>query len=117
MFDTFGNKVKINFTPETEKKELAGKIGEVFGKTTPSMMDFEIIGTLKEDVAINVHFEELEESFWFAEEVLEYINNGQGAEITLDGVDKKWTKRADDEWIEEDTIPQKNNNKWWQFWK
>lgn len=115
MFDTFGNRVKIKRTPETEEKGLADKIGEVYGQTTPSMMDFEIIGTLKEDVAINVHFEELGESFWFAEDLLDFINNGQGTEITLDGVDKKWTKGTNGEWIEENTNISKN--KWWKFWK
>ena len=115
MFDTFGNKVQIKRTPETEEKGLADKIGEIYGQTTPSIMDFEIIGTLKKDIAFNVHFEELNKSFWFAEELLEYIDNGEGAEITLDGIDKKWTKNASGEWIEEDTKPKKN--KWWEFWK
>ena len=45
MFDTFGNKVQIKRTPETEEKGLADKIGEIYGQTTPSIMDFEIIGT------------------------------------------------------------------------
>ena len=128
MFDTFGNKVRIKRTTETEEKGLADKEGEVYGQTTPSMMDFKVIGTLKEDVAINVHFEDLDESFWFAEELIEHLDNGQGAEITLDGIDKKWIKGENGEWIEEDTSPikrenkteqnQSNNNKdWWRFWK
>lgn len=114
MFDTFGNKVRIKRTSETEEKGLADKEGEVYGQTTPSMMDFEMIGTLTEDVAINVHFEDLGESFWFAEDLVERVDNGQGAEITLDGIDKKWTKGENDKWIEEDT---QKANKWWQFWK
>lgn len=48
MFDTFGNKVRIKRTIETEEKGLADKEGEVYGQTTPSMMDFEVIGTLTE---------------------------------------------------------------------
>ena len=55
------------------------------------MMDFKVIGTLTEDVAINVHFDDLNESFWFAKDLIEHIHNGQGAEIILDGIDKKWT--------------------------
>jgi len=117
MFDTFGNKVKIKTSPETEKKGLAGKVGEIFGQTTPSMMDFEIIGILKEDVAINVHLEELDESFWFAKDLLEHVDNGQGAEITLEGIDKKWIKGANGEWIEDESSPKRNNSKWWAFWK
>lgn len=114
MFDTFGNKVRIKRTSETEEKGLADREGEVYGQTTPSMMDFEIIGTLKEDFAINVHFDDLNESFWFAEDLIEQIDNGAGAEITLDEIDKKWTKGADGKWIEEIT---KKETKWWQFWK
>ena len=114
MFDTFGNKVRIKGTTETEEKGLAGKEGEVYGQTAPSMMDFEVIGTLTEDVAINVHFNDLDESFWFAEDLIEHIDNGQGAEITLDGIDKKWIKGENGDWIEEDT---QKENKWWQFWK
>jgi len=115
MFDTFGNKVQIKRTPETEKKGLAEKVGKIYGQTTPSLMDIEIIGTPKEDVAFNVHFEDLNESFWFAEDLLEYVDNGEGAVITLAGVDKKWTKNASGEWIEEDTKPKEK--KWWEFWK
>lgn len=114
MFKTFGNKVRIKRTPETEDKGLADKEGEVYGQTTPSMMEFEVIGTLTEDIAINVHFEELGESFWFAEDLIEHLDKGEGTEITLDGIDKKWTKRENEEWIEENT---KQENKWWQFWK
>ncbi len=128
MFDTFGNKVRIKRTTETEEKRLADKEGEVYGQTTPSMMDFEVIGTLIEDVAINVHFDDLNESFWFSEDLIEHIDNGAGAEITLDGIDIKWTKGENGDWIEEDTSPIKtegkpkqqssnNKNEWWKFWK
>ena len=107
MFNTFGNKVRIKQTPETEEKGFAIKEGEVYGQTIPSMMDLEIIGTLKEDLAINVHFDDLNQSFWFAEDLIEHIDNAQGTEIMLDEIDKKWTK--------EENI--KTENKWWQFWK
>lgn len=90
-------------------------------------MDFEIVGNLKEDFAINVYFDDLNDSFWFAEELIEHLDNGQGTEITLDGIDKKWTKGENGEWIEEDTSPtmvknkaeqsQSENKDWWKFWK
>jgi hypothetical protein len=63
MFDTFGNKVRIKRTIETEEKGLADKEGEVYGQTAPSMMGFEVIGTLKDDIAIKVHFDDLNQSF------------------------------------------------------
>jgi hypothetical protein len=131
MFNTFGNKVKIKISRETEEKGLAGKIGEVHGETTPSVMELEIVGTPSEDYAVNVYFDELEEAFWFDPHLLEYINNGQGSVITLDGVDKKWTKGKNGEWIEEDVersestsnvkkdeeIGKQHEKKWWEFWK
>lgn len=124
MFDSFGSKVKIKESPLTKEKGLAGKIGDVYGQTTPSMMDIEIIGTPKEDFAINVYFEDLKASYWFDAELLEIINDGKGAVINLDGVNKKWTKGQDGQWIEEDTTPttirptaQTTETKWWEFWK
>ena len=97
MFDTFGNKVKVKSSPLTEEKGLAGKVGEVYGQTTPSIMELEIIGKPKEDFAVNVHFDDLGQSFWFDEELLETIDDGEDATITLDGVDKKWTKGTNGE--------------------
>lgn len=129
MFDSFGNKVKIRDSPETQEKGLAGKIGEVRGQTTPSMMDFEIIGTPKDDFAVNVYFDDLDTSYWFDAELLETIDDGQGTVITLDGVNNKWTKGQNGEWIEEEITPtvtqptivrpeeKTTNKKWWEFWK
>jgi len=127
MFSTFGNKVMIKNSPQTVEKGLAGKIGVIFGETTPSMINFEIIGTPKEDYAISVHFDDLGESFWFDAELLEQIDAGEGTVMTLDGIPKKWTKGKKGEWIEEDTditqvqIKSTSNNsaaskKWWKFW-
>lgn len=80
------------------------------------MMDFEVIGILKEDIVFNVYFEETKESKWFAEQLLEEIDAGEGATITLDGVDKKWTKNSNNEWIEEN-IKNSLSKKWWQILK
>jgi hypothetical protein len=124
MFDTFGNKVRIKDAPLTKEKGLAGKIGEVYGQTTPSIMDIEVIGTPKDDFAVNVYFDDLKTSFWFDADLLETMDDGQGSVITLDGVNKKWTKGQNGQWIEEDTTPttyqsivQTTDKKWWNFWK
>ncbi len=117
MFDSFGNKVKIKNSADTDSKGLAGKIGDVYGQTTSSMMDFEIIGTPKEDVAVNVYFDDLKTSYWFDPDLLENIDDGQGAMITLDGVDKKWTKGQNGQWIEKNTNPTVTTKRWWEFWK
>ena len=31
-------------------------------------------------------------AFWFDESLIEQLDNGAGTEMTLDGIDKKWTK-------------------------
>ena len=113
MFNSFSDSVKIKSTPETIEKGLAGKTGEIHGETTPSIMDIEVIGKPKEDKAYNVYFEEEGTSFWFDPELLELVDSGEGTVITLDGVDKKWTKGKDGEWTVESTA----SKKWWQFWK
>jgi hypothetical protein len=114
MFDSFGNKVRIKDCLVTKEKGLAGMVGEVYGQTTPSMMDFEIIGTPKDDFAVSVYFDDLKTSYWFDADLLETIADGQGTVMTLDGVDKKWTKGQEGQWIEENTKPIK---KWWELWK
>lgn len=113
MFENFGNKVKIKKSPETEALNFANKIGIIYGSTTPSVTGVSVIGNSKDDSAINVYFDDLNESFWFNEDLLEEIDNGEGITMTLDGVDKKWTKGSDGSWIEENI----RNKKWWKFWK
>lgn len=116
MFESFGNKVKIKSTPETAKRGLAGKTGNVFGQTTPSITEVEVIGEAVNDFAVNVYFEDLKNSYWFAEELIETVDTGVGSVITLNGVDKKWTKDSNSNWIEENTNPN-TRKKWWKFWK
>ena len=116
MFDTFGNKVKIKSSPETETKGLAGKTGETYGHTTPTVTGVEVIGKTEKDFALNVYFDDLKESFWFDESLIEQLDNG--TEMTLDGVDKKWSKDSNGNWIEENlpgnvTISLLNNKTYW----
>lgn len=111
---SFGDNVKVVTNPQTSEKGLAGRIGAVFGETTPSVTSVEVIGEIKDDYAINVHFEELGNSFWFAPEILEFVDHGVGAEITLDGVSLKWTRNSDGGWDEENLTQPKNS--WWKFW-
>lgn len=121
MGDLLGNNVKIKSSPETIEAGLAGKNGVIFGVTVPSLSGVDVIGDLKEEYAVNVYFEDLEENFWFDPELIEMIDSGFGTVITLKGVDKKWTKEKNGEWKEEDTStskkPDTSVKKWWKFWK
>jgi hypothetical protein len=100
MFRTFGNKVRIKSSEVTRAKGLAGKTGEICGETTRSSSQVEVIGTPKTDYAINVHVDDLRESFWFDEDILEQLDDGLGTVMTLHGIDKKWIKGENGEWIE-----------------
>jgi hypothetical protein len=88
-------------TQQTTEHGVAGKTGTAYGETTPSVTSVQVIGEIKNDYAINVHFDDLKTSFWFAPELLEFVDDGAGAEITLDGVNKKRTRNASGGWDEE----------------
>ncbi len=100
---SFGDNVRVIVTPETENAGLAGLTGNVYGHTTPSVTSVDVIGKLKDDFAINVHFDERDESYWFVPELLEFIDHAVGTEMTLGGVPKKWTRNADGGWDESST--------------
>jgi hypothetical protein len=101
---SFGDNVRVRSTPLTEKLGLASLIGPVFGLTVPSSSGVGgIIGGTEKDFAINVMFDERNEAFWFAEDLLELIDHGAGTQIKLKGVSKKWTRSESGEWIEGDS--------------
>lgn len=114
---SFGDNVSVRSTPLTQKLGLAGLTGQVFGETTPSSTNVEVIGEKREDYAINVFFESRDEGFWFSPELLELVDHAEGTEITLDGVSKKWTRTASGDWAESVTEDSQSQNKpWWKFW-
>ena len=110
----FGDNVRVLSSPVTSSKGLAGLNGKVYGWTTPSSTGVEVIGELKRDYAINVYFEERKEGFWFAEELIVFIDHGAGTEVKLDGVPKKWIRTEDGQWKE---FSLKKDNLWTRFLK
>jgi hypothetical protein len=112
---SFGDNVRIRDIQLTQDLGLAGLRGVVYGSTTPSVTGVTVIGGPDKDYAVNVHFAERNEDLWFAPDLVEVLDHGAGTEITIDGVDKKWVRRADGEWDEHLTIaPAKR--RWWKFW-
>jgi len=96
----FADRVRIRDCEETSRLGLAGREGQVYGWTTPSSTGVAVIGASGEDYAVNVHFDDLGESFWFAEDLVERIDHGAGTVISLDGVDKEWVRLENGEWEE-----------------
>ena len=114
---SFGDNVRVLTTPLTRELGLAGMAGQVYGETTPSVTNAEVIGEVRGDYAIDVFFDERKESFWFAPELLEFIDHAPGTEVRLDGVPKKWVRTAAGEWAESDADDSPLVRKpWWKFW-
>lgn len=108
---SFGDNVRIRFTPETESRGIAGLRGQIYGETTPSVTGVEALGTLRTDYAISVHFEDRKDSVWLSPDLVEFVEHAPGTEITLQGVPKKWVRGASGEWAEEST-----KKRWWKSW-
>lgn len=101
----FADRVRIKVSEETQRLGLAGREGQVFGWTTPSVTGVSVIGSTAEDYAINVHFDDLDEGFWFAEDLVELVDHGAGTVISLDGQQTEWVRLADGEWQERPLTP------------
>src|SRR5215467_12253269 len=93
----FGDNVKVRDTQVTRARSLSGLKGQVYGHTTPSITRVEVIGDLTSDFALNVHFPELGQAFWFAPELLDFIDHGACTVIRV-GTVKEWRRQADGSW-------------------
>lgn len=111
---TFGDLVRVRATPETKAAGIAGLEATCTGFTQPSSSQVDVFGELQDDYALSIMFEESSDQLWLDPGLLEFIDHGAGMEIGLDGVDKKWTRTADGDWIEEQTGTKKRP--WWKFW-
>jgi hypothetical protein len=112
---TFGDRVRILPSAETEGKGIAGLVGQVYGQTTPSVTGVEVIGELRTDYAINVFFDDRQESLWFARELVEFVDHAPGTVVTVEGAGKKWVRTESGEWREE-SLEKKSAKPWWRFW-
>jgi hypothetical protein len=86
----FGDNVSVKTTPVTTDRGLAGKRGQVYGWTTPSVTGVSVIGDQSVDSAYSVHIDDLDDEFWFSEDLLEFVDFAPGTTISLgEGADKK----------------------------
>jgi hypothetical protein len=75
---TFGDEVRICATPATEALGIAGRIGIVYGATTPSVTDVSVVGESCDDYAVSVRIEGQDEQFWVAPALLEFVSHAAG---------------------------------------
>ena len=93
----FGDRVRIRSTPETVSAGIAGKSGVVYGWTTPSLGYAEgIIGSPVDDRACNVQIDDSQDSFWLAEDLLEFLDHGSGMTAVIG--DTTLVREADGSW-------------------
>ncbi len=95
---SYGDNVRIVRTAETERLGIAEKIGNVYGETTPSDTKVEVIGNLTSDYALHVYFETLDVSYWFAPQMLEFVDHAPGTEIHVHGSAFKSVRQPDGTW-------------------
>lgn len=96
----YGDNVRIRRTPETERLGIAETIGNVYGETTPSELKVEVIGELRSDYALHVYFNSLNKSYWFAPEMLEFVDHAAGTEVHVHGSPFKSVRQRDGTWKE-----------------
>jgi hypothetical protein len=99
----FGDKVRVIANPLTESYGVAGRVGTVYGQTTPSVSGVEVMGSAESDYAVNVSFEDPTADFWFSQELLELVDRSPGMTVTINGVSKKWIRNASGDWEEHTT--------------
>jgi hypothetical protein len=86
----FGQNVKVRDTPVTRTRSLAGLSGRAFGYTIPSITRVDVVGELSSDIAIHIHLQGGDD-FWFAPELLEFIDAGVGTTPKV-GAGSPWWK-------------------------
>jgi len=73
----FGDRVRIAARPETEATGFAGRVGEVWGESVPSVSDVgPVIGDRGADLALSVFFEDSEDVAWFAPHLVQCVDRG-----------------------------------------
>jgi hypothetical protein len=97
VIDMFDN-VRVRQTPETIRLGLAGRVGQVFGDTTPSVTGVEVIGDRSADKAYNVSIEGQSADLWFAPEQIELVDHAPGTDIRIGN--KRLVRQADGSWRE-----------------
>jgi hypothetical protein len=97
----FGDNVRVVATPHTEAAGYAGRAGSVMGETRPSSSGVEVLGGAADDYALAVRFDDTDEEVWFAPELLELVDHGEGMVITIDAdPTRKWVRNAAGGWDE-----------------
>jgi hypothetical protein len=94
---TFGDRVRVRSTSATDAAGVAGRAGQCYGFSTPSLTKINVVGDLQGDLAYNVAFDDGDDA-WFDPRDLELLDHGGGTEITVG--DKRLVRDESGEWRE-----------------
>lgn len=112
---SFGDRVRVRATPETEQSGHADLVGQVYGFTTPSVTAVTVVGGQESDQAFNVHFDDRAETVWFAPHLLEFVDHSPGTDLAIGN--KRWVRDADGSWLPQQPVQQSPGRRpWWKLW-
>ncbi|HZT84090.1 MAG TPA: hypothetical protein VE984_01540 [Gaiellaceae bacterium] len=75
---SFGDRVRIGSSPESEASGFAGRVGEVWSESEPSVSGVgPVIGDRGDDVAVSVLFEDTEDVVWFAPHLVRRVERAR----------------------------------------
>ena len=113
---SFGDTVRICRNDVTEEAGVAGFVGAVYGFTTPSKTDVDVVGELIEDYAINVYFEVQGHDVWIEPSLVEQVDHAASTVVKINGENKSMSRDDKGEWVEVKTEAPKKKKPWWKFW-
>ena len=126
MAVSFGDNVRILSHQATDAASISGRLGCVYGETVPSISGASVLGELKEDYAINVFIDELQQDFWLDPSLVEFLDHGAGAEMRIEGSPYKAVRQADGSWLELQQLSDGSwvevagtilpKKPWWRIW-
>ncbi len=99
----FGDRVRIKESAETSAAGIAGVEGDIYGMTTPSVTNVEVIGGAPEDCALNISIESLKKTFWVRPDLVEVLHHNAGMEMVVGNI--RAVRLADGSWIESEIMP------------
>jgi hypothetical protein len=94
----FGDRVRIRTAPETAEAGIDGRLGQIYGHTTPSkgIVTDPVIGEPTSDIAFNVQLDEADVSIWIVPELIELVDHAPGTTIGVGDV--SLVRQADGSW-------------------
>ncbi len=110
----FGDRVRVKESPETRAAGIAGLEGDIYGVTTPSVTNVEVVGGAPDDCAFNVSFESRKETFWIRPDLVEVLHHNAGMEMVVGNI--RAVRQPDGNWIESVVNPSESVKRQESLW-